>query len=80
MLIFKYFSCWNSNIATIDSLNAQCDAKKSRLDIDYVKITSRTSISAANISKSVVQTMRNCGDVFKVCKNLEDEAIAYVAK
>merc|ERR1711884_152176 len=24
--------------------------------------------------------MRNCGDVFKVCKNLEDEAIAYVAK
>merc|ERR1719195_1442443 len=56
-------SCWNSNLATIDSLNAQCDAKKT-----------------ANISKSVVQTMRNCGDVFKVCKNLEDEAIAYVAK
>ena len=36
--------------------------------------------SAANISKTVVQTLRTCAEVYRTCKNLEDEAIAYIAR
>merc|ERR1712150_470223 len=34
----------------------------------------------STISKNVVNTLKQCGEVFRGCKNLEDEAIAYVAK
>ena len=39
-----------------------------------------THFLANTISKNVVNTLKQCGEVFRACKNLEDEAIAYVAK
>ena len=37
-------------------------------------------ISASKISKTIVETLKVCADVFRGCKNLEDDAVAYVAR
>ena len=43
-------------------------------------ILSQPNFSANEISKNVVNTLKKCGEVFRECKNKEDEAIAYVAR
>ena len=74
-------SCWESATSPIEDLNAKCDVKKSNSSLKkFSKILRQFYFQAAAISKNVVATLRQCGDVFRACKNLEDEAIAYVAR
>ena len=70
-------SCWKTNKDSIDTLNAQCDIKKG----SFWFLNQKKSCSAASeISKNVVNTMKACGQIFQSCKNLEDEAVAYVSR
>ena len=41
---------------------------------------STLSLSASDISKEVVDQMRECGSVFQNCKKLEDKTIAFIAR
>ena len=37
-------------------------------------------VAVSEISKNVVNAMKNCGMAYRTCKTLEDEAIAYVSR
>lgn len=37
-------------------------------------------VAVSEISKNVVNAMKNCGIAYRTCKTLEDEAIAYVSR
>ena len=74
-----FSSCWDSTSSFTDDLTKRCNITRSIIMTTSKQFKYKNTL-ANKIQKAVKDVVADCGEIFRDCKDREDEAVAYVAR
>ena len=81
---FGFFSCWQGLKEPMMNFKNQCLQSINPSGMTFQSFYTRVLIffffTVQTLSSEIVKQTKNCANIFKECKGMEDQAVAYVGR